>query len=902
MARQTTQVRGATAASQIECKQMGRAMVVHRRGHMSEVAQSLAWSIAEDPDNDIVVLDLPDNCPVWMWEAVATSLPKRRRGLRLVVGARSHGMTAMTGQWLSERLRRTVYAPDGMVVRGTAGTLFVHSGPESGWVRFTPGKAPRWEAKRFPRPRWEGIAVDHPWPTSSGGVAEPIPGGVWLRSMHTAPGTQDHRRLLAQAMLVQRDRLAVVLGCPGSVPLPLDDIARLWVNLPPEARRDVRFVRFGPLNLPPGVSVGQAIADVVDQPVIVSQGMPLEGVDGSVVRIVHPNGALGWRPFVRELGFNPRRMTGGVATLPTVLDYDTPLEGLPEISSGVFQYTPDAALEVVQGGLWLRPAEGAVQSEAVRATPLDPAHFWFVYDCQSEAVSSRMRTLAQDVIARLDADIQPFCRLLPASSIACGAVRRTAERLGRAGGVAMPAVDRMSDGHSAAAGRADLVWEGDQPAVPAEVGATHTGSGLVRERAAEVATHSDVGLESTDEDDTAVGQVAKAGAEERTATAVADVGSIAERLAPDQGAQAAARPLPSPAHESEPTERISTAGKPAGQRRSTAPPLAAAAGVRLESTLDYDDASLDLGLGHDGLDDHDESDTTDTETAGSKIEASHNDGPLATERKTVGVRPQPVPEPEAAALLPATGIEKERAWLRRTLSRQFDNLSTSAGRLLSEQPGLRSQGHDRDVITDLVALRLYLSEEGETLDEALHTATVGPHVPFARCVVAGLRRLGTHRGRVSLRAQVEPEHLDWYQDNPRFADWSFVNCLPTGPGNWPGNCDIDIWSLSGRRTTGLEPQASGLDERVIFPPGTRFKLLGMERADTPDGRHRIVLRECGAAEAGDDDGVNAAALHYDDMATVGLERVADTPGFSGATPPDATVARLSSLPGLVTSW
>ncbi|MFD4637138.1 hypothetical protein ACFWN2_07470 [Lentzea sp. NPDC058436] len=902
MAREMGRALGAAPEEQVECKPVGRAMVVHRRGRMSPAAQSLAWSIAEDPDNDVVVLDIPHNCPVWMWEAVAKSLPKRRRGLRLVVGERSHEMTAMTGQWLSERLRRTVFAPDGMVVRGAAGTLFVHSGRESGWVRFTPGKPPRWESKRFPRPRWETAAVDHPWPTSSGGVAEPVPGGVWLRSVHTAPRMQDHRRTLAQSMLVRRDRMSVVLGCPGGVPLSLDDIARLWVNVPPEARWDIRFVRFGPVDLPDGVSLGQAIADLVDQPVVVSQGMPVEGVDGSVVRIVHPSGALGWMPFVRELGFNPRRMTGGVASLPTVLDHRTPLEGLPEIAPGVFQYTPDAVLEVVQGGLWMRSPDGAVSPDTVRGTPLDPSHFWFVYDCQNEAVSARMRTLAQDVMARLSADVQPVCRLLPTTSLELGAVRRTAERLGSAGGAEFNGPLRHGS-YADVPAPVDLVWA-EESAVP-------------EPDAAEVVTASaggegEFGGEGESEDGAATGDAATTGnaAAAGDVAAAQDAAVVREVQPPEQSATAAAEG--SPAAETSAAAEVSAtvegraaagsategiADRLVGQESAPVPPspphpaplpqpppLAAAAGtVRLESSLDYDDVLRELGLGDDAVEEPEPGDEPPA------VE------PEVVERRPAEVRAQPEPKAEAAALLPAVGIEKERAWLRRTLSRQFDHLSTSAARLLSEQPGLRAHGQDQDVVTDLVALRLYLSEEGEALDEALHTATVGPHVPFARCVVAGLRRMGTHRGRVSLRAQVEPEHLDWYRDTPSFSDWGFVNAVPWGAGDWPGNCDIEIWSLSGRRTTGLEPPGSGLAERVVFLPGTRFSLLDLVRDD--EGAHRIVLRECSAAETGGGDLAAEASQRYEQLARAGLDRAATA--TAGPTPSASALARLSALPGLV---
>ncbi len=70
----------------------------------------------------------------------------------------------LAGQWLSERLNRTVLAPHGHLIRGAGWRLFVHAGRRTaGWVRYRPGQPPAWEAKRFPRP----VVGRAPRPTSS---------------------------------------------------------------------------------------------------------------------------------------------------------------------------------------------------------------------------------------------------------------------------------------------------------------------------------------------------------------------------------------------------------------------------------------------------------------------------------------------------------------------------------------------------------------------------------------------------------------------------------------------------------------------------------------------------------------------------------------------------------------
>ena len=83
----------------------------------------------------------------------------------------------------------------------------------------------------------------------------------------------------------------------------------------------------------------------------------------------------------------------------------------------------------------------------------------------------------------------------------------------------------------------------------------------------------------------------------------------------------------------------------------------------------------------------------------------------------------------AAALVPERGLTEERAWLRRTLNQEFVALSTAVSRMLSQHPGLkRAADADRDeVLTDSVAVRLYLSPAGSAIDaEASRRAETHP--------------------------------------------------------------------------------------------------------------------------------------------------------------------------------
>ena len=138
-------------AGEIGRHTVGNALVLHGADKISPEAQNLALAVTADEDNDIVVLDLGADLPTSSWEAIAAALPRRRRGIRLLACGQHRGKAALVGQWLSERLNRTVVAPDGVLVRGAAGALFVDSVSGSGWVQFRRGKPPVLVGKQIGR-------------------------------------------------------------------------------------------------------------------------------------------------------------------------------------------------------------------------------------------------------------------------------------------------------------------------------------------------------------------------------------------------------------------------------------------------------------------------------------------------------------------------------------------------------------------------------------------------------------------------------------------------------------------------------------------------------------------------------------------------------------------------------
>ncbi|TDO33077.1 hypothetical protein [Paractinoplanes brasiliensis] len=429
---------------------VGNTLVLHAREKIGAEALSIAMGMPADQDNDIVVLDLHDELPMGLWEAVGRQLPRRRRGIRLVVCGAPPDTVALAGQWLSDRLGRPVTAPHGHVVRGSAGTLFVHAAQDSGWVRHQPGHGPGWAGKRYPRPSWDASAAAY-LPTGAHAAAEPLPGGVWIHDTRDEAAVAAHWQWLSTAVPCQPETLTVVLGCPGTPELPLDDVARFWQGLPEGGRHQARFVHYGPVRLA-GAPLGQALADLLDAPVICFGGLPTGRPAEPRLVTVPFDGRHGWVAHTRELGYLPR----SGATLPRVLSHRPPDAVGEEISPRVYHYTGDAVVELIQSGLWIRPPEEPRHARRVRARLADPADHAVIVDDADPALVPRLRELAADLVARLDPATRDRSVLQLASAVAGSAGRLPAPAVP---GSAVPAV-QLASAVAGSAGRLPA------PAVP----------------------------------------------------------------------------------------------------------------------------------------------------------------------------------------------------------------------------------------------------------------------------------------------------------------------------------------------------------------------------------------------------------------------------------------------------
>ncbi|MEC3993799.1 hypothetical protein VSR01_09700 [Actinacidiphila sp. DG2A-62] len=1019
------------AGPAVESRSVGNALLVHPRGFVDSRALAFVRRLAADPQHTLVVLDLPASPEDSVWESVARVLDRRGVSFRLVPGRGTREDVRRAAQWLADRLDRIVLAPDGTVVPAAGGALFVPADHGTGWLRFRPGLSAAPDSRRFPKPQWEYSVPDRPQQLGVGAVAEPLPGGVWIRGGPDDGVLARDRQRLIDLLVADPELLGIVLGGPGSSGvLELEEIAAFWATVPGSARHLVRFVPYGPVAVPGGESLGQALADRLGHRVIVQAGLPAPGEDGvsREVRTLRGDGSLGWRPYADGFGYAPRAESGGDPAPPVALGTRAPAGAVAEVAPGVYRYAPDVLLEVVPSGLWVRPPAEPFGGYAVRTAPADPAYPAILYEQDDPAVADRMRTVAYELVNALDPTFATSGRVLPSSAARTippdggtppatyPAARVTpAPAVGAAGpvpaiapgpgagqpnggsanggppvqpgpaGQSGPADWSLEGGPSTAAAqpasgslpastRTDAEdsgsWDPQRPAplAPPWPGADPSASvsparpvietppaadppptaspqasvdfgpppaaslprgagpvgGGVEGAPVPSAPHGGVwaadrppassqasvgfgpppaaqfprgagpvggGVEGAPVLSAPHGGVWAADRPPASSQASVDLGPPPAASLPARpvGGGAGGAPVPSAPHDvTTPPGGAASGPAPAGTSAVPHNDPAAAASVgtpasapriRLESPAPHRSAAEPAPAGG-------------PVAAGDTSAAPPEAGPAAPAAQPPGfptspgfatppesaaapappgdgqVRVQPEPGPAADVLPPAKGVERERDWLRRNLGARYDTAAALVSRVLSEAPGLHGGPRSSvgDALTDLAAVRLYLTGSTSAIDTAIRSAATGPHVPLARCAAGGLRRLPSHRGGAIARAALTPAEHAWYREGSVVVERSFLAALSSVRPGLPGDTDIVLWSLTARRTALVVPE---LPDRLLFAPGTRFKVLRTVGGDRP----AVLMREMAAAELDERGQPREERVPLDEIALTGLDQL-----------------------------
>ncbi|MFJ6673764.1 hypothetical protein ACIQMJ_21875 [Actinosynnema sp. NPDC091369] len=168
--------------------------------------------------------------------------------------------------------------------------------------------------------------------------------------------------------------------------------------------------------------------------------------------------------------------------------------------------------------------------------------------------------------------------------------------------------------------------------------------------------------------------------------------------------------------------------------------------------------------------------------------------------------------------------EPERDALRRMLGERYGEHAAVACRHIVERPD--DPEAFEAVVTDLAAVSACLRNDEEILVEALRSGKLGRLWPYAASVVSGLRRLPVHQGVT----------VCW-GDERRFrtgdvlVEHGLLNTVAGPAVPVDGRVEFLLWSVTGRRVSVVDSFGSVIQERVVFAPGTAFKVLAVVEAE-----------------------------------------------------------------------
>ncbi|MET1071110.1 MAG: hypothetical protein ABWY11_00540, partial [Umezawaea sp.] len=171
--------------------------------------------------------------------------------------------------------------------------------------------------------------------------------------------------------------------------------------------------------------------------------------------------------------------------------------------------------------------------------------------------------------------------------------------------------------------------------------------------------------------------------------------------------------------------------------------------------------------------------------------------------------------------------------------------ATAVGRLLAQRPGpLVDPIPVETTVTELAALSAYLGQDEDLFVETLRTGNLGRLQPYIAAVVAGLRRLPLHQGITTCWSVAPPNIATHFRTGDVLVEHGILNTHANPQESFDGGVEYLVWSLTGRRVEVVDRRAGVVNERVLFPPATAFKVLAVAESDG-SAPTQVLLQEVG---------------------------------------------------------
>jgi hypothetical protein len=193
--------------------------------------------------------------------------------------------------------------------------------------------------------------------------------------------------------------------------------------------------------------------------------------------------------------------------------------------------------------------------------------------------------------------------------------------------------------------------------------------------------------------------------------------------------------------------------------------------------------------------------------------------------------------------------EVERDAVRRALGERYGAHAATVCRLLAQRPDAEEDPAAFEaMVTDLTALLACVSQDEEMVVDTLRMGRLGRLRPYVACIVSGLNRLPLHYGVATVWGASGPTGPRRYRSGDVLVEHGLLDAIANPAQRIEGATEYLLWSVTGRRVEVADRVAVATEERVVFPPGTAFRVLAVADAEG-DHPQQVLLQEIAGAAA-----------------------------------------------------
>ncbi|MFC3894818.1 hypothetical protein ACFOWZ_25340 [Lentzea rhizosphaerae] len=225
------------------------------------------------------------------------------------------------------------------------------------------------------------------------------------------------------------------------------------------------------------------------------------------------------------------------------------------------------------------------------------------------------------------------------------------------------------------------------------------------------------------------------------------------------------------------------------------------------------------------------------------------DGPLPLQPLAMWEIP-PEDNGERETVLPDhSSSDAERDTVRRALGERYSSHAATVCRLLAQRPDAEEDPAAFEaMVTDLTALLACVSQDEEMVVDTLRMGRLGRLRPYVACIVSGLNRLPVHNGVATVWGVTGPTGPRRYRSGDVLVEHGLLDAVANPSQRIEGVTEYLLWSVTGRRVEVADRVAVATEERVIFAPGTPFRVLAVAEAEG-DHPQQVLLQEMAGAAA-----------------------------------------------------